>query len=201
MSTSNATNSSSNAAAAQPTASSSSKRNSGQLTIDSMTADLEQARLDSIDAEVSDPRTLKQKLLSIDVDGEEKPSLATFLQGRVFAEGGESVLVFDGSGDKTKAEQRVIPQEAIMELSDEEYAKILADVPAACKEIAVEATMLFERKEERLAYFMLRQIPAATQDFVEIRVACVGNVDAGKSTTLGVLTRGGLDDGRGKARV
>ncbi|PWN28593.1 P-loop containing nucleoside triphosphate hydrolase protein [Jaminaea rosea] len=88
-----------------------------------------------------------------------------------------------------------------MELSDEEYAKILADVPAACKEIAVEATVLFERKEERLAYFMLRQIPAATQDFVEIRVACVGNVDAGKSTTLGVLTRGGLDDGRGKARV
>jgi GTPase len=26
-------------------------------------------------------------------------------------------------------------------------------------------------------------------------------VDAGKSSTLGVLTRGGLDDGRGKARV
>jgi GTPase len=29
-------------------------------------------------------------------------------------------------------------------------------------------------------------------------VAVVGNVDAGKSTTLGVLTRGSLDDGRGK---
>jgi GTPase len=29
----------------------------------------------------------------------------------------------------------------------------------------------------------------------------VGNVDSGKSTTLGVLTRGGLDDGRGRARV
>ena len=29
----------------------------------------------------------------------------------------------------------------------------------------------------------------------------VGNVDAGKSTLLGVLTKGGLDDGRGKARV
>lgn len=36
---------------------------------------------------------------------------------------------------------------------------------------------------------------------MEVRVAVVGNVDAGKSTTLGVLTRGGLDDGRGKARV
>lgn len=27
------------------------------------------------------------------------------------------------------------------------------------------------------------------------------SVDAGKSSTLGVLTKGGLDDGRGKARV
>ncbi len=33
---------------------------------------------------------------------------------------------------------------------------------------------------------------------MEVRVAVVGNVDAGKSTTLGVLTRGALDDGRGK---
>ncbi|CAE6474734.1 unnamed protein product, partial [Rhizoctonia solani] len=36
---------------------------------------------------------------------------------------------------------------------------------------------------------------------LEVRCAVVGNVDSGKSTTLGVLTRGGLDDGRGKARV
>lgn len=35
----------------------------------------------------------------------------------------------------------------------------------------------------------------------ELRMAVIGNVDAGKSTMLGVLTRGGLDDGRGKARV
>ena len=32
------------------------------------------------------------------------------------------------------------------------------------------------------------------------RVAVVGNVDAGKSTLLGVLTHGGLDNGRGLAR-
>ncbi|KAJ1804186.1 hypothetical protein LPJ75_005655, partial [Coemansia sp. RSA 2598] len=36
---------------------------------------------------------------------------------------------------------------------------------------------------------------------LEVRVAVVGNVDAGKSTMLGVLTQGQLDDGRGKARV
>ena len=33
-----------------------------------------------------------------------------------------------------------------------------------------------------------------------LRVAVVGNVDAGKSTLLGVLTHGELDNGRGTAR-
>ena len=33
-----------------------------------------------------------------------------------------------------------------------------------------------------------------------VRVAVVGNVDAGKSTLLGVLTHGELDNGRGTAR-
>ena len=37
------------------------------------------------------------------------------------------------------------------------------------------------------------------KDFMEIRVAVVGNVDAGKSTLLGVLTHGELDNGRDAA--
>lgn len=48
---------------------------------------------------------------------------------------------------------------------------------------------------------MVRRVPASAQDLIELRVACVGNVDAGKSTILGVLTKGRLDDGRGRARV
>lgn len=36
--------------------------------------------------------------------------------------------------------------------------------------------------------------------FFTFRVAVVGNVDAGKSTLLGVLTHGELDNGRGFAR-
>jgi len=38
------------------------------------------------------------------------------------------------------------------------------------------------------------------KDFIEIRVAVIGNVDAGKSTVLGVLTHAELDNGRGHAR-
>lgn len=48
---------------------------------------------------------------------------------------------------------------------------------------------------------LVRQSPETPEDVIETRIAVVGNVDAGKSTMLGVLVRGGLDDGRGKARV
>lgn len=43
--------------------------------------------------------------------------------------------------------------------------------------------------------------PPKSEDFIEVRVAVVGNVDAGKSTLLGVLTHSTLDDGRGLART
>ncbi|KAI0319165.1 P-loop containing nucleoside triphosphate hydrolase protein [Amylostereum chailletii] len=51
------------------------------------------------------------------------------------------------------------------------------------------------------ACILLRFPPADVSSTAEVRCAIVGNVDSGKSTTLGVLTRGGLDDGRGLARV
>jgi GTPase len=38
-------------------------------------------------------------------------------------------------------------------------------------------------------------------DFIEVRVAIVGNVDSGKSTLLAVLTHDLLDNGRGEARI
>jgi GTPase len=48
---------------------------------------------------------------------------------------------------------------------------------------------------------LVRLPPPSVERTLEVRCAVVGNVDSGKSTTLGVLTRGGLDDGRGRARV
>ena len=37
--------------------------------------------------------------------------------------------------------------------------------------------------------------------YSEVRIAVCGNVDVGKSTLLGVLSRGTLDNGRGRARL
>ncbi|KAK0527902.1 hypothetical protein OC835_004838 [Tilletia horrida] len=50
-------------------------------------------------------------------------------------------------------------------------------------------------------YIQVRRTPDSVASLIETRVAVIGNVDAGKSTLLGVLTKGGLDDGRGRARV
>ncbi|KAF9929536.1 hypothetical protein BGZ67_006271 [Mortierella alpina] len=47
------------------------------------------------------------------------------------------------------------------------------------------------------SYVMVRKTPKSVEELLELRVAVVGNV----STLLGVLTKGVLDDGRGKARV
>lgn len=68
--------------------------------------------------------------------------------------------------------------------------------------IRADVTELY-REDGDSAYgcWMIRLRPAGVEEVMEVRVAVVGNVDAGKSTTLGVLTRGGLDDGRGKARL
>jgi len=66
---------------------------------------------------------------------------------------------------------------------------------------------------------LVRQNPQNIEDVIETRIAVVGNgktfrrslvrrfgtnqcvVDAGKSSMLGVLVKGDLDDGRGRARV
>ncbi|XP_050313463.1 GTP-binding protein 2 isoform X2 [Anthonomus grandis grandis] len=51
-----------------------------------------------------------------------------------------------------------------------------------------------------VAEVLVRKIPD-DQNNIEIRVAVLGNADAGKSTLLGVLTQGSLDNGRGRARL
>jgi GTPase len=58
-----------------------------------------------------------------------------------------------------------------------------------------------DKVKECSGKILVRQHPATVEDVIETRIAVVGNVDAGKSTMLGVLVKGGLDDGRGKARV
>ncbi|KAF2885616.1 hypothetical protein ILUMI_20558 [Ignelater luminosus] len=64
-------------------------------------------------------------------------------------------------------------------------------------------TVLRERRLDNgrsVAEVLVRKVPD-DQNNIEIRVAVVGNADVGKSTLLGVLTQGSLDNGRGRARL
>lgn len=79
------------------------------------------------------------------------------------------------------------------------------------------STLFESRTDHPRIHLLLRLPPLSISDVPEVRCAVVGNVDSGKSTTLGVLTRGmfsfpwslllsyrrkgALDDGRGRARV
>ncbi|XP_031550108.1 GTP-binding protein 2-like [Actinia tenebrosa] len=52
----------------------------------------------------------------------------------------------------------------------------------------------------QVAEVLVRQVPD-DQQFIDIRMAVLGNVDTGKSTLLGVLTHDELDNGHGRARL
>ncbi|ORX33797.1 P-loop containing nucleoside triphosphate hydrolase protein [Kockovaella imperatae] len=84
-----------------------------------------------------------------------------------------------------------------------ELTPALGRLREACTALRAELNELYRVEKDGKVYgcWQARLTPRRVEEIMEVRVAVVGNVDAGKSTTLGVLTRGGLDDGRGKARV
>nr|AAM51032.1 RH49745p [Drosophila melanogaster] len=86
-------------------------------------------------------------------------------------------------------------------LNPEQFEASVATLHLLAANIDADVVKLRERRAEKgqSAQFLIRK-HIDTTDFMEIRVAVVGNVDAGKSTLLGVLTHGELDNGRGHAR-
>ncbi|XP_055918775.1 GTP-binding protein 1-like [Eupeodes corollae] len=86
-------------------------------------------------------------------------------------------------------------------LDEEEYSASVATLQSLATTIDADMVLLRQRKGEKglTGQYLIRK-RVDTSDFMEIRVAVVGNVDAGKSTLLGVLTHGELDNGRGHAR-
>ncbi|TRY73243.1 hypothetical protein TCAL_07399 [Tigriopus californicus] len=81
--------------------------------------------------------------------------------------------------------------------SEATLQSIAATLDAECVQLRGHACE--ENAAKKTAQFLIRR-RYDEKDFMEIRIAVVGNVDAGKSTLLGVLTHGELDNGRGFAR-
>ncbi len=52
--------------------------------------------------------------------------------------------------------------------------------------------------DSHIGEFLIREID---NSYIDLKIGVAGNVDSGKSTTIGTLTQGILDDGKGKARM
>lgn len=87
-------------------------------------------------------------------------------------------------------------------LSQTDIDASIETIKSIGKELNTEVVILRVTGKDRskLADILIRSV-VDQRNFIEVRVAVVGNVDSGKSTLLGVLTHGLLDDGRGTARM
>jgi len=86
-------------------------------------------------------------------------------------------------------------------ISEKELQLSIETLKKMADKIGADITVLRTRDGEvgKVAEVLIRRL--AEEEFLEIRVAVAGNVDSGKSTLVGVLTRGNLDNGRGLARI
>ncbi|KAJ5832588.1 GTP-binding protein 1 [Penicillium riverlandense] len=167
------------------------------------------AELDILDQlELSDtPRTvkLKEHLLGTGENAEESLQvLADIIHNRIDEGHGETLfdLGLEDGGDSMSLDL------AQWETALRRLREAAETIPAYCRILLTynvggpeESRVPHERIKGAWGKVLIRQHAENVEEMGEIRIAVVGNVDAGKSTMLGVLVKGSLDDGRGKARV
>ncbi|KAH9886104.1 P-loop containing nucleoside triphosphate hydrolase protein [Xylariomycetidae sp. FL2044] len=165
--------------------------------------------LDSLNLDDSEPRIpLRKLLLAAAEDETAQTKLADYITERLAEGHGEAVfdLGFENSGESmllTRDEWNI----ALARLKDTAnkanadcdvlLTKNVGDVTDAKSSAAAGDS----KETDCTGKILMRQTPNTVEDVIETRIAVVGNVDAGKSSMLGVLVKGDLDDGRGKARV
>ncbi|KAK1751267.1 GTP-binding protein 1 [Echria macrotheca] len=159
--------------------------------------------LDSLNLSDPAPRVrLRDLLLSAPGDNESLQHLVDVLGERLAEGHGETVfeIGFENNGD-------------CMKLTKEEWGPAFQRLEEAAKRLHADCQLLLTKNvggeldgaptkdKDCSGKVMIRQGPEKVEHVIETRIAVVGNVDAGKSSMLGVLVKGDLDDGRGKARV
>ncbi|KAK4443421.1 GTP-binding protein 1 [Podospora aff. communis PSN243] len=156
--------------------------------------------LDSLDLSDPAPRVRLRDLLLSD-DAESLQHLVEALDDRLAEGNGETVfeIGFENNGD-------------CMKLTKEEFEVAFKRLNEAAKKLHVDCQLLLTKnvggeldgaptKEKDCSGKVMIRRARTVEEVIETRIAVVGNVDAGKSSMLGVLVKGDLDDGRGKARV
>nr|XP_061805160.1 GTP-binding protein 1-like isoform X2 [Nerophis lumbriciformis] len=146
---------------------------------------------DVVNGEPEDRRIdFTSKLALVSPNGEQYDSLLSQLRERMEEGSGETIYVVGIGSDGGD-----------WGLNEKDMEASEATVRSMCAQLDSDLIPLRERTEaEGLVRDYLIRRCVGELDFLEVRVAVVGNVDAGKSTLLGVLTHGELDNGRGFAR-
>lgn len=95
----------------------------------------------------------------------------------------------------------------LLGLTQEELQASMTTLRRMAKQLGASLTVIREKtisghngQTRKAAEVLVRKVPD-DQYSIELRIAVLGNSDVGKSTLLGVLTRGELDNGRGCARL
>ena len=85
-------------------------------------------------------------------------------------------------------------------LSEEDMDKSLETLQEMARRLGATVQVLRQNKNRSVAEILVRKVPD-DQQVIDLRVCVLGSADVGKSTLLGVLTQGELDNGRGRARL
>ncbi|KAI2468983.1 P-loop containing nucleoside triphosphate hydrolase protein [Annulohypoxylon bovei var. microspora] len=165
--------------------------------------------LDSLNLGESEPRVpLRDLLLAPADDATAQQKLSEHIDERILEGHGEAVfdLGFENNGES-------------MHLTREEWDIAFNRLKETAKKVRGDCDILLTKNVggdaeaestksgiqskdiDCTGKILVRLAPSTIEDVIETRIAVVGNVDAGKSSMLGVLVKGDLDDGRGKARV
>ncbi|XP_059328280.1 GTP-binding protein 1 isoform X1 [Ammospiza nelsoni] len=133
---------------------------------------------------------LTSKLVMVSPTSEQYDSLLQQMSERIDEGCGETIYVIGQGSDGTE-----------YGLSEADMEASYATLKSMAEQIEADVILLREHQEAggKVRDYLVRK-RVGDNDFLEVRVAVVGNVDAGKSTLLGVLTHGELDNGRGFAR-
>jgi GTPase len=95
----------------------------------------------------------------------------------------------------------IMDQGLALGISELEYIESINNLNKIALKLNCSVTKLYELIKNNLyiGEFLIREID--NNQYIDVKISVVGNVDSGKSTTIGTLTKGILDDGRGRSRL
>ncbi|KAI1658287.1 P-loop containing nucleoside triphosphate hydrolase protein [Daldinia decipiens] len=165
--------------------------------------------LDSLNLGDSEPHVpLRDLLLAPSDDATAQQKLSEYIDERLLEGHGEAVfdLGFENSGESMRftIDEWKIALRRLKETAKKAHADCdILLTKNVGGDVEAESTIAGNQSKDKdcTGKILIRQTPITIEQVIETRIAVVGNVDAGKSSMLGVLVKGDLDDGRGKARV